>query len=166
MISASWSFCRGTPRRVLRLDTLAFWQTTVTHYIWYFVLQVMWFILERKESAPSNKTESQIHLNPAVRATCIELTETCFILVFQSLLPSYYAQCLDSVSNDTQLSNRENEKLAFSWHCAASSKALADFDNGRCRPGEMPLQESIMLFGRRYEVFTYLTYMHANTRKY
>lgn len=116
MISALWSFCRGAPRRVLRLDILAFWQTAVTHYIWYFVLQVMWFILERKESAPPNKTKSQIHLSPAVRATCIELTETCFILMFQSLLPSYYAWCLGWVSNDTQLSNRENERLAFSWH--------------------------------------------------
>lgn len=52
MISALWSFCTGTPRRVPRLDILAFWQTTVTHYIWYFVLQVMWFILERKETLP------------------------------------------------------------------------------------------------------------------
>lgn len=87
MISALWSFCRGTPRWVLRLDIPAFWQTALTHYIWYFVLQVMWFILERKESAPPNKTKSQIHLSPVVWATCIELTGTCFILVFQSLLP-------------------------------------------------------------------------------
>ncbi len=110
MISALWSFCSGAPRRVLRLDKLAFWQTAVTHYIWYFVLQVMWFILERRESAPPNKTKSQIHLSPAQHVHRINRN------LFHSNVSVTSALVLYLVSNDTQLSNRENERLAFSWH--------------------------------------------------